>query len=244
MQHIRHTRQALSRLFSPERSRLSIAPARDGERCVPAKRQHLGKGLLAAPPAPRRVWTDEFWPTAPPTEPLPTPGAPGTAGSGRSSSAASPPTSHRHARPRLLRLLPWLCKTLTGPCGRQSSLESSQQRRAEPLLPPACGEEAMPSAVRLPQPQSPARSACGHRLVPQSRALPAGRLLACFSSPCFPVNCTRGGRDNAGLFSALPPVISAQIMSRVRSAGAGTRPRLARGEITGPALSPPLFLFF
>lgn len=210
MQHIRHTRQALSRLFSPASGRLSIAPARAGERWVPAKRQHLGKGLLAAPPSrrppPGRVWTEEFWATAPPTEPLPTPGAPG-AGSARfsSSSAASPPTSHRDARPRLLRALPALQNPHRPRRGRQSSLESSQQRRAEPLLPPALGEEAMPSAVRLPRPQSPARSGCGHRLGPQSRALPAGRLLACFSLSCFPVNCTRDRRDNAGLFSALPP---------------------------------------
>lgn len=50
MQHIRHTRQALSRLFSPERCRFSIARALDGRALGPSKAvaasRLLGKGLL------------------------------------------------------------------------------------------------------------------------------------------------------------------------------------------------------
>lgn len=164
MQHIRHTRQALSRLFSPERRRLSIAPAPGWRALGPGKAAAPGEGSsgeAAAPPArrprPRRVRTDEFsatensshratsYPRCPrrgvpgafllrgiatdlsPRRPLPAP--PGAPSSAKSSPARAP-------------------------SGRQSSLESSQQRRAEPLLPPARGEEATPSAARLPQPKA------------------------------------------------------------------------------------------
>lgn len=194
------------------------------------KRQHLGKGLLAAPPAPGRVWTDEFWVTAPPTEPLPTRGALG-AGSGRSSSAASPPTSHRHARSRLL---PGF--------GKSSQLgKNSRQRRAELRH---VGKKRCRAVPAAPKPGAIGMRAQARPAEPGTARWP--RLLACFSSSCFPVNCTRDRRDNAGLFSALPPGRPRLLPESCPGSGA-LEPRSARGEITGaalsPPLSPPLFLF-
>lgn len=117
----------------------------------------------------------------PPTAPLPTRGAPG-AGSGRSSSAASPPTSPRDARPRLLRLLPALQnpRRPAVPAAGRAAWKAPGSEGQSRCSPPARGEEAMPSAARLPQPKARRDRGCGHGLVLQSRALPAGRLLACF----------------------------------------------------------------
>lgn len=149
MQHIRHTRQALSRLFSPERCRLSIAPAPGWRALGPGKAAAPGQGSsgeAAAPgqgtpparqPRPRRVWTDEFsttensshratsYPRCPPAR-----------------AAAVPPPRHRR---RPLPATPGpgssgcsqLCKILAGP--------RSQRRAEQPgKLPAAKGRAAAP----------------------------------------------------------------------------------------------------
>lgn len=113
--------------------------------------------------------------------------------------AAVPPPRHRH-RPGTATPVPCSSAALQNPSAipaeRLGELPAAKGRAAAPSG--NVGKKrcpAMPSDARrcaAPAAQSPARSACGHRQVPQSRALPAGRLLACFSWPCFPVNCARG----------------------------------------------------